>query len=857
MLESTKPISKTKEEILQTFLEARQTGDRDKAWQTLSRSRGMYSGKLIPQQLAYLFVEAKTNGDEAKSKEHLDALVYVAKLEEEKSGDLFWEKMAGFYLSVPDSRITVLKQAQENVREGYRLLLIQEYKKSLDKFSLAKFSFADLKNTAEEKICDNWIAYNLFQQSRLQESNKIYQELSLLGETKQYKWLATQGHIGLAYGKVSENDPTKAIEHSEKAMEYIEKTRDFFNQSTVLTIFADNYKYLGRYQVALQYSEKSLELERLPEASLNQKWNDYSSITESFQELQLYDSATLFQKEALKIAQEVNDKYNEQVSNVYLARLHILQKKYDEAENYVRESINIANNFSDEGVRRKSLAHAQIQYGNLRKLESRYAEAIEILNEAGAFYDYSEFQLDRYNLHKEKLLSYLKLKNDYEIQTELEIILNIFRTHRTKIQEAQNRDSFFDDKQSIYDIAANYEFGKGNYSQAFDYLEESRSRSLLDLQNSMAKVSIRENQPQVVFSSHISDPLKLSQIQSEMPENVQLLEYSVWEDKILIWVISKNDLSVIEQKISSEELRKKVSLYLDLISRNTEPAEIQHLSTEIYRILIEPIRDKLDPDKEICIIPDKFLFYLPFATLLSEKYLIEQYKIFYAPSANVFLVCTKKAAEFENKTAEKLLSIGNPTFNQADFPDLPQLPSAEKESRQIASYYQNAKILTGKDAIKDTTEKNLTTAEIVHFAGHYVVDEHSPLFSSLILAGNSKEDASLTNYELMNTKPSRLRLIVLSACETQIEGYYNGEGMIGASRTFLAIGVPLVVASQWSVDSAATAELMSDFHRRRKTENLSTVEALRQSQIAMLKNEKYRQPYYWAAFITLGGYSKF
>jgi CHAT domain-containing protein len=81
--------------------------------------------------------------------------------------------------------------------------------------------------------------------------------------------------------------------------------------------------------------------------------------------------------------------------------------------------------------------------------------------------------------------------------------------------------------------------------------------------------------------------------------------------------------------------------------------------------------------------------------------------------------------------------------------------------------------------------------------------------------------------------------------------------MIGASRTFLATGVPLVVASQWAVYSEATAPLMIDFHRRRTTQKLSTVEALRQSQLEMLKNEKYRQPYYWAAFIALGGYSKF
>lgn len=854
-IETQKPISKTKEEILQDFLQAKQTGDHEKAWQTLSRNRGMVTGKLIPQQLAFLFVDAKTNAGEAKK--YLEALIYIGKLEEEKSGDLFWKEIAEFYSVASNEEIFVLKQAQDAVREGYQLLLVQEYGKSLDKFSSAKFSFSNLKNITEEKICDHWIAFNLFQQSRLKESNKIFKDIASLGESRHYKWLASQAHIRLAYNKISENDYTTAIEHGEKVLEYVEKTEDFFSQNTALTIIAYSYKDLGRYELALKFSEKSLKMQQFFEASQNQKWTDYLSITEAFQGLKFYNSALFFQKEALKISQDLNDKYNEQVSNIFLAHLYMLKKKYEDAEVYIQESIRIARVFSDEGVRQKSLAHAQIQYGSLKRLEEKYQEAIDILNEAGTFHDNSEFQLFRYSLHIEKLLSYLKIKNDSEIQSELQIILDIFRTHRIKILEEQNRNYFFDNKQSIYDIAADYEFGKGNYVEAFNHLEESRSRSLLDLQNSVIEVSTREKKPEIRFSSNVFEPLTLSQIQTEMPKNVQLLEYAVLEDKVLIWLITNNGLSVAKYEISSETLQEKILTYLDLVSRNIEPNEQRRLATELYQILISPIKDKLEPDKEICLIPDKVLFRLPFATLFAEKYFIEEYKLFYAPSANVFLICSKKAKEMETKTSEILLSIGNPTFNQNAFANLQSLPSARKESQQITAYYDNSTVFTEKNATKENIRTNLAKADIVHFAGHYVIDEHSPLSSSLILAGNDKDEASLANYEIIGEKLSHLRLMVLSACQTQVEKYYNGEGMIGASRTFLATGVPLVVASQWEVDSEATAQLMTDFHRRRKTEKLSTVEALRQSQLEMLKNEKYQQPYYWAAFITLGGYAKF
>jgi CHAT domain-containing protein len=51
--------------------------------------------------------------------------------------------------------------------------------------------------------------------------------------------------------------------------------------------------------------------------------------------------------------------------------------------------------------------------------------------------------------------------------------------------------------------------------------------------------------------------------------------------------------------------------------------------------------------------------------------------------------------------------------------------------------------------------------------------------------------------------------------------------------------------------------LMIRFHQLRKTENLSTALALRQSQLEMLKNEQFKEPYYWGAFATLGGYTQF
>jgi CHAT domain-containing protein len=51
--------------------------------------------------------------------------------------------------------------------------------------------------------------------------------------------------------------------------------------------------------------------------------------------------------------------------------------------------------------------------------------------------------------------------------------------------------------------------------------------------------------------------------------------------------------------------------------------------------------------------------------------------------------------------------------------------------------------------------------------------------------------------------------------------------------------------------------LMIAFHRARKESRLPTVAALQAAQSKLFnRQDKYRHPYYWAAFITVGGFSK-
>ena len=64
--------------------------------------------------------------------------------------------------------------------------------------------------------------------------------------------------------------------------------------------------------------------------------------------------------------------------------------------------------------------------------------------------------------------------------------------------------------------------------------------------------------------------------------------------------------------------------------------------------------------------------------------------------------------------------------------------------------------------------------------------------------------------EVQETRIRETEIAILSACQTGL-GKVHDAGIIGLARAFQIAGVPRVVMSLWSVDDAATSELMQAF----------------------------------------------
>ncbi len=414
--------------------------------------------------------------------------------------------------------------------------------------------------------------------------------------------------------------------------------------------------------------------------------------------------------------------------------------------------------------------------------------------------------------------------------------------------------------------------------------------------------------------------LKIEQTKTLLPDrDTALLEFFVDEDKIYLFILTDES----EKSVAGTEWRKNLKWQVFVIE--DEPTlrfQIGILQSQIkerkmiykeycqyvYDLLIKPVEQHLKDKLNWIIIPDDFIWNVPFQALQSQpdRFLIYDHNISFATSLNVLAQMREVKINRKQKTSgtsgKDILAVGIPTSDpeilklsaalnpennifiddevltenqtNSERPDnkitLPSLPGAADEVQGISDTYgpNRVELRIAPAETKAQFIKEAGNYRIVHVATHGIIDNNNPMNSSLVFGKpsiNSKVNrANLENERFLTTKEilemqMSTNLIVLSACDTGSGTSVSGEGLIGLSWAFSAAGVPTIVSSQWTVNDASTAILMREFHKNLwqteigNTEFGNISQALRKSTLFLMqKDKKYLHPYYWASFITIG-----
>jgi CHAT domain-containing protein len=112
------------------------------------------------------------------------------------------------------------------------------------------------------------------------------------------------------------------------------------------------------------------------------------------------------------------------------------------------------------------------------------------------------------------------------------------------------------------------------------------------------------------------------------------------------------------------------------------------------------------------------------------------------------------------------------------------------------------------------------------------------------------KDGLLTAAECYNLKLDS-DLVALSACETARGELKPGEGLLGLTRGLLYSGARSVLVSQWKVPDEATSRLMQAFYQNLLS-GMSKPQAL-QAAKETLRQSGFAHPYFWGAFVLIGG----
>ena len=127
-----------------------------------------------------------------------------------------------------------------------------------------------------------------------------------------------------------------------------------------------------------------------------------------------------------------------------------------------------------------------------------------------------------------------------------------------------------------------------------------------------------------------------------------------------------------------------------------------------------------------------------------------------------------------------------------------------------------------------------------------IARENPLLWSGLILAGANhrnvaapdQEDGVLTAEEVTALDLSGVEWAVLSGCDTGVGEVRAGEGVFGLRRAFQVAGARTVIMSLWQVEDQATRQWMTTLYQSRFMENLSTVNAVREAGLAVLRGRR-------------------
>ena len=400
---------------------------------------------------------------------------------------------------------------------------------------------------------------------------------------------------------------------------------------------------------------------------------------------------------------------------------------------------------------------------------------------------------------------------DDEAEAQLIAGIRLLESQRLQLQDARLQASFFDQGASLFDEAVAFQIDRRHDpASALSFVERGRARQLLDPPSTEDSVAgRREDGPN-------GAPPRARELQRHLQAGIALVYYECLPDRLLSWVVTREDIHFGEQALDKDDLRQEVAAHQAAMEGRAALSVVRQQTASLFDRLIRPLNSHLRGQRALILVPDETLQPVAFASLWDReagRFLIEDHLIGVAPSGSVFIRATAATSAPSRNGKLPLLAVGNPRIDRERWGGLPSLPAAESEAGEVARLYEHATLLTGREATKSRFLESARTS----------VSCTTPATPSQTTRPSSRDFSwrptraapirEFSTWEVSGNALPRTRLVVLAACRTAAGVVSRREGALSLARPFLAAGVPNVIASLWDVDDALSRRFFVAFHR--------------------------------------------
>ena len=429
---------------------------------------------------------------------------------------------------------------------------------------------------------------------------------------------------------------------------------------------------------------------------------------------------------------------------------------------------------------------------------------------------------------------------------------------------------------SIYNDL-NYALSEATSSE--EELELRKELSDVSLKIQELRKTLETDYPKYYNAIYNDHTIRLETTQSKLQNHELLIEYFVEDSAIYILAITKENAKTFLVEKSRIALAKEVKNFKKLLSnfeyikRSPKSAYIDYtnLAYHFYTILLKDALSEFPNHNKLIIIPDAELGVLPFEVFLMQKapqntisyptldYVIKHKIISYHYAANLW--ARQKDAPITNaQNHGKILGMAGyyTQFNN----NHQELKSAQflqplqfvKEELQAVKEKYNGDFYLQHPTPENAFKKMASEYDIIHLSMHGLGNEKNPLLSALYFSdfSSQNEDNVLESWEIMQL-PLQARLVVLSACESGVGAYLQGEGVSSLARAFMYAGASSLLVSLWKVNDKTTSILMEKYYAA-LAEGDDKATALQKGKLHLIESysANIAHPAYWAAFIQIG-----